>query len=67
MCASDSELKKLFLFAKSQTHFIFKCKFYNQIDGVAMGFSLDPVLANISMGVYKSKWFNEYNLNKPFI
>ena len=27
------ELKQLFLFATSQTHFIFKGKFYNQIDG----------------------------------
>ena len=31
------ELKKLFLFATSQTHFIFSSKFYNQIDGVAIG------------------------------
>ena len=31
------ELKKLFLFATSKTHFIFNSKFYNQIDGVAMG------------------------------
>ena len=30
------ELKKLFLFATSQTHFIFNSKFYNQIDGIAM-------------------------------
>ena len=26
---------------------------------------LAPVLANIFMGFYKSKWINEYNLNKP--
>ena len=31
------ELKKLFLFATSQTYFILNSKFYNQIDGVAMG------------------------------
>ena len=31
------ELKKLFLFATSPTHFIFNSKFYNQIDGVVMG------------------------------
>ena len=49
----------------SDTHFIFNSKFYNQIDGVAMGFPLAPVLANIFMGFYKSKWLNEYNLNKP--
>ena len=52
-------LKKLFLFATSHTHFIFNSKFYNQIDGVAMGSPLAPV------GFYDSKWLNEYNLNKP--
>ena len=59
------ELKKLFLFATSQTRFLFNGKFYNQIDGVAMGSPLAPVLANIFMGFYESKWLNEYNLNKP--
>ena len=29
-----------------------------------MGFPLAPVLANIFMGFYESKWLNEYNLNK---
>ena len=59
------ELKKLFLFAASQSHFVFNSKFYNQIDGVAMGFPLAPVLAKIFMGFHESKWLNEYNLNKP--
>ena len=59
------ELKKLFLFATSQTHFIFNSKFYNQIDGVAMSSPLAPVLANIFMGFHESKWLNEYYLNKP--
>ena len=59
------ELKKLFLFATSKTHFIFNSKFYNQIDGVAMGSPLAPVLTNIFMGFHESKWLNEYNLNKP--
>ena len=62
---TKKELKKLFLFATSQTHFIFNSKFYNQIDGVAMGSPLAPVLANIFMGFHESKWLNEYNLNKP--
>ena len=31
------ELKKLFLFSTSQAHFVFNSKFYNQIDGLAMG------------------------------
>ena len=30
-----------------------------------MGSPLVPVLANIFMGLYESKWLNEYNLNKP--
>ena len=39
--------------------------FYNQIDGVVIFSPLAPVLVNIFMGFHKSKWFNEYNLNKP--
>ena len=62
---TKKELKKLFLFAASQTHFIFNSKFYNQFDGVAMGSLLAPVLANTFMGFYESKWPNEYNFNKP--
>ena len=62
---TKKELKKLFLFATSQKHFIFNSKFYNQIDGAAMGSPLAPVLANIFMGFYESEWLNEYNLNKP--
>ena len=30
-----------------------------------MGSPLAPVLATIFMGFHKSKWLNEYNLNKP--
>ena len=59
------ELKKLFLFGTSQTYFIFNSKFYNQIDGVAMGSPLAPVLANIFMVFHDSNWLDEYNPNKP--
>ena len=52
---TKKELKKLFLFATSQTHFIFNSKSYNQIDIVAMGSPLAPVLANIFMGFDESK------------
>ena len=47
------------------SYLIFRGKFYNQIDGVAMSSPLAPVLANIFMGFHESKWLNEYNLNKP--
>ena len=30
-----------------------------------MGSPSAPILANIFMGFHKSKWLNEYNLNKP--
>ena len=30
-----------------------------------MGSPLVPVLANILMGFYESKWLNENNLSKP--
>ena len=55
---TKKELKKLFLFATLPIHFIFNSKFYNQIDGVAMGSPLVPVLANIFVGFYESKWLN---------
>ena len=61
---TKKELKKLFLFATSQAHFIFNSKFYNKVDGVATGSPLALVLANIFMVFYESKGLNEYNLNK---
>ena len=39
------KLKKLFEFATSGTHFLFDGSYYDQIDGVAMGSPLGPVLA----------------------
>ena len=58
-------LKKCFLFATSQIHFISNEKFYYRIDGVAMGSLLAFVIGNICLGFYKSKWLNGYNLTKP--
>ena len=47
---SSDNLTKLFKFATCETHFLFNGKFYDQIDGVAMGSPLAPVLANLFMG-----------------
>ena len=44
---------------------IFNNKFYEQVDGVAMGSCLALALANIFMEFYKYRQFNEYNFNKP--
>ena len=61
----NANLFRKFFISNDVTHFLCNSKFYNQIDGVAMGSPLAPVLANIFMGFYESKWLNEYNLNKP--
>ena len=61
---TKKNLKKFFFFATSKTHFLFFGKFYNQIDGVAMGSLLSPVLANILMDFLKSIWLHECNINK---
>ena len=52
---TKKELKKVFLFATSCTHFLYNCKFYSKIDAVATGSPMAPVLANIFMGFYESK------------
>ena len=62
---SKKDLTKLFNYATSQTHFLFKGKFYNQIDGVAMGSPLAPVLANLFMGTKEDEWIDNYNNIKP--
>ena len=56
-----------FLLHHRLAHFIFNSKFFNQIDGAAMGSPLAPALANILMVFYESMWHNEYNLNKAKI
>ena len=41
---SENELTTLFRFATSQTHFYFDGKIFDQVDGVAIGSPLGPVL-----------------------
>ena len=57
---SRAQLHKMFLFATKQAHFLFNGDYYDQIDGVAMGSPLGPVLANLFMGVYEKKWLRRY-------
>ena len=62
---SKNDLAKLFHFATAETHFLFKGNFYDQIDGVAMGSPLAPVLANLFMGYHEANWINNYSHHKP--
>ena len=50
-----SVLKKLQEFSIKESYFSFDCQYYNQIDGVAMGLRLGPVLANIFMCDFEKK------------
>ena len=60
-----NELKKLFIFATSESHFVFNGKVYDQIDGVTMGSCLGPVLANLFMGHHEESWIEDCNCEKP--
>ena len=57
---SRAELVKMFSIATSQTHFLFHGKVFDQIDGVAMGSPLAPVLANLFLGHHENMWFQNY-------
>ena len=49
-------LKTLLEFATKKSHFVFDGHYYDQIDDVAMGSPLGPVLANISMCDFEQKF-----------
>ena len=42
--------------AVKNCHFIFNGKFYDQVDGVAMGSPLGPLLANIFLSFHEIRW-----------
>ena len=50
----------LFSITTAQTHFLFKGSFYDQIDGVAMGSLLAPVLAYLFMGHHEKLWLENW-------
>ena len=64
---TKKDLRKLFEFATSGKHVLFGGTYYDQIDGVAMGSPLGPVLANLFMGFYEKRWLNEFNFRKVLL
>lgn len=48
-------LKDLLVFATRRSHFMFDGQYYDQVDGVAKGSPLGPVLANIFMFHFEEK------------
>ena len=63
-CDVQTRPKELFNFTTSHTHFLFNGCFYDQVDGVAMGSPLAPVLANFFMDHYEKVWLNNYTNSK---
>ena len=64
---TKKDLKKRFAFATPGTHTIFDGNYYDQIDGIAMGSPLGPVLANLFMCFYEKRWLEEFNFCKVLL
>ena len=58
---SKPQLRKLFSFATSQTHFMFDGQYYDQIDGLSMGSPLGPTMANLFMGKHEKEWLENFS------
>ena len=59
-------LRNLLEFATKKSHFLFDGQYYDQIDGVAMGSPLGPVLANIFMCHFEEKWVFNASVSESF-
>ena len=59
-------LRNLLEFATKKSHFLFDGQYYDQIDGVAMGSPLGPVLANIFMCHFEEKWVFNASVHPSF-
>ena len=52
---------KLLNFCLTSTTFVFKGQHYQQLDGVAMGSTVSPVIADLFMEDFEMKTFNKYS------
>ena len=62
---SRQQLKKLFHFATSMSHFIFNGNYYQQVDGVGMGSPLASALANLFLSHSEEKWIDNCTTSRP--
>ena len=63
----QKKILRNFLNSQLQEHILFDGNYYDQIDGVAMGSPLRPVLANLFIGFYKKQWLKEFNFCKVLL
>ena len=56
---SKHDFRNLFNIATKESSCMFSNKYYKQVDGVAMGSPLGPVLANIFMCSFENKWLRD--------
>ena len=56
---SKNQIEKGLGAALSNNYFLFDGSVYQQVDGVAMGFSLSPSLANAFLAHYEQIWLND--------
>ena len=59
------QFQRLLYICVKANHFSFGDKLFDQVDGVAMGSPLGPVLANIFMSKFEKKVLKNYGGNKP--
>ena len=57
---NKSEFKNLLSLASQESPFIFNNVLYKQKDGMAMGLSLGPTMANVFSSFYEIKWLEQY-------
>jgi hypothetical protein len=55
---SKTEFVQLLNLVVKNCHFIFDGKYYDQIDGVAMGSPLGPLFANIFLSFHEKEWLD---------